>query len=121
MFRFPGFYIQRRSVRQYNMPIAAHLLGDLAEVSPSDIEDDSYYQPGDYIGKQGIEKEYENELRGVKGVQIMLRDAHGRIKGHYQNGKYDVRPQPGRTSSSDSTPSFRLSASVSWRESSVPS
>ena len=65
MFRFPGFYIQRRSVRQYNMPIAAHLLGDLAEVSPSDIEDDDYYQPGDYIGKQGIEKEYEKELRGV--------------------------------------------------------
>lgn len=96
MFRFPGFYIQRRSVRQYNMPIAAHLLGDLAEVSPSDIEDDNYYQPGDYIGKQGIEKEYEKELRGVKGVQIMLRDAHGRIKGHYQNGKYDVRPQPGK-------------------------
>lgn len=96
MFRFPGFYIQRRSIRQYNMPIAAHVLGDLAEVSESDIEDDDYYQPGDYIGKQGIEKAYEKDLRGVKGVQIMLRDAHGRIKGHYQNGEYDQRPQPGK-------------------------
>lgn len=95
MFRFPGFYIQRRSVRQYNMPIAAHVLGDLAEVSQSDIEDDNYYQPGDYIGKQGIEKAYEKDLRGVKGVQIMLRDAHGRIKGHYQNGEYDQKPGPG--------------------------
>lgn len=96
MFRFPGFYIQRRSIRQYNYPIAAHLLGDLAEVSESDIENDDYYQPGDYIGKQGIEKAYEKDLRGVKGVQIMLRDAHGRIKGHYQNGEYDQRPQPGK-------------------------
>ena len=96
MFRFPGFYIQRRSVRQYNMPIAAHVLGDLAEVSQSDIEDDNYYQPGDYIGKQGIEKAYEKDLRGVKGVQIMLRDAHGRIKGHYQNGEYDQKPVPGK-------------------------
>lgn len=96
MFRFPGFYIQKRSIRQYSQPIAAHLLGDLAEVSASDIEDDEYYQPGDYIGKQGIEKAYEKQLRGVKGVQIMLRDAHGRVKGHYQNGEYDQKPQPGK-------------------------
>ena len=53
-------------------------------------------QPGDYIGKLGIEKYYEKDLRGVKGVQILLRDAHGRIQGNYQNGKYDRRPQPGR-------------------------
>ncbi len=96
LFRFPGFYIQRRSIRQYALPIGAHVLGDLAEVSQSDIEDDNYYQPGDYIGKQGIEKAYEKDLRGVKGVQIMLRDAHGRVKGHYQNGEYDQRPQPGK-------------------------
>ena len=51
MFRFPGFYIQRRSIRQYEFPFAAHVLGDVAEVSPSDIEEDDYYQPGDYIGK----------------------------------------------------------------------
>ena len=96
LYRFPGFYVQKRSVRQYQRPIAAHVLGDVAEVSQSDIEDDDYYQPGDYIGKMGIEREYEKDLRGVKGVQILLRDAHGQIQGRYQDGKYDQRPHPGR-------------------------
>lgn len=96
IFRFPGFYVQRRSVRQYQYPYAAHVLGDVAEVSPSDIEDDDYYQPGDYIGKLGVEKYYEKQLRGEKGVQVLLRDARGRIQGKYQNGRYDRRPVAGK-------------------------
>lgn len=96
IYRFPGFYVQRRSVRQYTMPYAAHVLGDVAEVSAADIEEGSYYQPGDYIGKMGVEKSYEKQLRGEKGVQIMLRDAHGRIQGSYMNGKFDRRPVPGK-------------------------
>lgn len=96
IFRFPGFYIQKRSIRQYAYPYAAHILGDVAEVSPSDIEEDNYYQPGDYIGKMGIERSYEKELRGVKGVQILLRDAHGRIQGRYQNGELDTKPVAGK-------------------------
>lgn len=96
MFRFPGFYIQKRSVRQYNYPYAAHVLGNVAEVSQSDLDEDSSYQAGDYIGKLGVEKSYEQVLRGVKGVQILLRDAHGRIQGKYQNGKYDRQPIAGR-------------------------
>ena len=96
IYRFPGFYVQRRSVRQYTMPYAAHVLGDVAEVAEPDIEEDSYYQPGDYIGKMGVEKSYEKQLRGEKGVQIMLRDAHGRIQGSYMNGKFDRRPVPGK-------------------------
>lgn len=96
IYRFPGFYVQRRSVRQYTMPYAAHVLGDVAEVSAADIEEDSYYLPGDYIGKMGVEKSYEKQLRGEKGVQIMLRDAHGRIQGSYMNGKFDRRPVPGK-------------------------
>ena len=96
IFRFPGFYVQRRSIRQYQYKYGAHVLGDVAEVSPSDIEDDDYYQPGDYIGKLGVEKYYEKELRGEKGVQILLRDARGRIQGQYQNGKYDRRPIAGK-------------------------
>lgn len=96
IYRFPGFYVQRRSIRQYTMPYAAHVLGDVAEVSAADIEEDSYYQPGDYIGKMGVEKSYEKQLRGEKGVQIMLRDAHGRIQGSYMNGKFDRRPVPGK-------------------------
>ena len=96
MYRFPGFYVQRRSIRQYQFPYAAHVLGDVAEVSPADIEEDEYYQPGDYIGKLGIERRYEKQLRGEKGVQILLRDAHGRIQGSYQNGAFDRRPVAGK-------------------------
>ena len=96
MYRFPGFYVQRRSIRQYGYPIAAHVLGDVAEVSPADIEKDDYYQPGDYIGKLGVERSYEKQLRGEKGVQILLRDAHGRIQGRYKNGALDRRPKPGK-------------------------
>jgi penicillin-binding protein 2 len=96
MYRFPGFYVQKRSIRQYEHPFAAHILGDVAEVSPSDIEEDDYYQPGDYIGKQGVERSYERQLRGEKGIQILLRDAHGRIKGKYQNGALDQKPVPGK-------------------------
>ena len=96
MFRFPGFYVQKRTVREYTYPYAAHVLGDVGEVSQSDIEDDDYYQAGDYIGKLGIEKFYEKQLRGEKGVKIMLRDAHGRIQGSYQNGKLDQKPVAGK-------------------------
>ena len=96
MFRFPGFYVQKRSVRCYQSGMAAHVLGDVAEVSPGDIEEDDYYQPGDYIGKQGVERSYEHALRGEKGIQILLRDAHGRIQGRYQNGALDRKPKPGK-------------------------
>ena len=96
MYRFPGFYVQRRTVREYRYPYAGHVLGDVAEVSPSDIENDDYYQPGDYIGKQGVERSYEKQLRGQKGVQILLRDAHGRVQGKYMNGAYDQKPVAGK-------------------------
>ena len=96
IFRFPGFYVQKRSIRQYQYPYAAHVLGDVAEVSRSDIEASDYYQSGDYIGKLGIERSYEEQLRGEKGVQILLRDAHGRIQGSYQDGKFDRKPVAGK-------------------------
>ena len=96
MFRFPGFYVQKRTVRQYTYNMAAHLLGDVAEASPGDIEEDDYYQPGDYIGKLGIERSYEKALRGEKGIQILLRDAHGRVQGRYKNGELDHRAKPGK-------------------------
>ena len=95
-YKFPGFYIQRRSIRQYEYPNAALLLGDVAEVSPDDIKEDEYYQPGDYIGKVGVERSYEKELRGTKGVKILLRDNYGRIQGNFQNGKFDTKPIPGK-------------------------
>ena len=96
LFRFSGFYIQRRTTRQYTYNVAAHVLGDVAEVSPRDIEEDDYYRSGDFIGIQGVERSYEKVLRGEKGVEILLRDARGRIQGKYQNGAYDKRPVPGK-------------------------
>ena len=96
LFKFPGFYIQRRTIRQYNYNSAAHVLGDIAEVSKRDIEADDYYVRGDFIGKQGVERSYEKQLRGEKGVEILLRDARGRIQGRYMDGKYDKTPVPGK-------------------------
>ncbi len=97
LFRFPGFYVQRRTTRQYAYNVAAHVLGDVAEVSKRDIEADDYYRSGDFIGIQGVERSYEKELRGEKGVEILLRDAHGRIQGRYKDGALDKEPVPGKS------------------------
>lgn len=93
--KFPGFYVQARTVRNYPNPIAAHILGYIGEVTPDDLKKDDYYRPGDYIGVSGIEKSYEKELRGRKGINIIMVDVHGQDKGSYLNGKYDVSPQAG--------------------------
>lgn len=95
-FRFHGFSMRERTIRRYATEHCAHVLGDVAEVSQKEIENDEYYEPGDYIGKQGVERSYETELRGVKGVQRLLRDARGRIQGHYRNGELDIQPIPGK-------------------------
>ena len=96
LFKFPGFYIQRRIIRQYTYNAAAHVLGDIAEVSKKDIAEDDYYVRGDFIGKQGEERSYEKVLRGEKGVEILLRDARGRIQGRYMNGELDKTPVAGK-------------------------
>ena len=76
LYKFPGFYIQNRTIRQYEYPNAALVLGNIGEVNRKDIENDPYYTQGDYSGRTGIEQSYETYLRGVKGVEILLRDAH---------------------------------------------
>lgn len=96
LYKFPGFSIQRRTIRQYTYNAAAHALGDIGEVSRREMEKDDYYNRGDYIGKQGIEKSYEKYLRGEKGVEVLLRDAHGRIQGRYMNGQMDRPSVPGK-------------------------
>jgi len=96
LYRFPGFSITNRSLRRYSRPIASHALGYVAEVNRKDIEEDNYYTLGDYSGRSGIEKMYENVLRGEKGVEVLLRDVHGRIKGSYNEGKRDLAPVPGK-------------------------
>ena len=98
LFKFRGFYIQRRTIRQYSYNAAAHALGDIGEVSAKEMEADEegYYIRGDYVGKLGVEKSYEKYLRGEKGIEILLRDAHGRIQGHYMDGEYDRPSVPGK-------------------------
>ena len=95
LYHYPGFYFQTRSVRQYPLPIAAHTLGNIGEVTKPEMERDSYYKLGDYIGKSGIEKYYEKELRGEKGMKILVVDVHNREKERFMNGDYDTAPVHG--------------------------
>jgi penicillin-binding protein 2 len=95
LYLFPGFFVQKRTVREYAYPAGANILGNIREVSANDIEKDHYYRRGDYTGDLGIEKSYEVALRGVKGEEILMRDAVGRIKGKYENGIHDVAPVSG--------------------------
>ncbi len=96
LYRFPGFFIQKRILRQYNHVAAANVLGNIREVNAEDVERDDYYAAGDYTGDLGVERSYEQYLRGVKGVEILIRDARGRIQGRYENGTHDVSPISGR-------------------------
>jgi len=90
IYKFKGFYTQERTVRSYSKPIAASVLGYVGEVDTSEINRNPYYISGDYIGKSGIEKSYEEILRGKKGVKIQMVDVHNRLKGSYEEGKYDT-------------------------------
>jgi penicillin-binding protein 2 len=96
LYRFSGFFIQNRTLREYSSQSAAHLVGSMAEVTQKDLDNDDYFAQGDYTGRSGIEKSYENTLRGIKGNEILLRDAYGRIKGKYKNGIFDQAPKAGR-------------------------
>lgn len=96
LYKFPGFYIQNRTLREYTFPCAAHALGSVGEVSKGDIKKDDYYESGDYAGMNGVEKYFEKELRGTKGVEILLRDSRGRIKGRYEDGAFDKEPKSGK-------------------------
>lgn len=96
LYRYPGFFIQKRILRQYNYHSAGNILGNIREVSEADIERDPYYEPGDYCGDLGIEKSYDYHLRGIKGKEILIRDARGRIRGRYDNGARDIAPVSGR-------------------------
>ena len=93
---YRGFYIQNRTKRTYTLPIAPHTFGYIGEASPSIIEKDDYYRPGDYIGISGIEKFYEKELRGEKGLNVRVVDVHNSIQGSYKNGELDKKPIPGK-------------------------
>lgn len=96
LYRFPGFFIQKRILRQYAYNTAGNLLGNIREVNAEDVARDPYYMAGDYTGDLGIERSYEPYLRGQKGVEILIRDARGRIKGRYEDGARDIAAVSGR-------------------------
>lgn len=90
LYRLPGFYAQRRTLRKYEYPVAANVLGYVGEVSESFVAKHPYYAPGDYVGTSGIESSFEEQLRGRKGVNYLMVDVRGRVKGELYEGKYDT-------------------------------
>ena len=95
LYKFPGFELRNHTLREYKYPYAGHLLGSMGEVSQEQIDKDSYYSLGDYAGQSGVELSYEKLLRGEKGMNLLMRDSKGRIKGKYENGEYDTHPISG--------------------------
>ena len=95
LFMFPGVQIQKRTLRDYTYNAAAHVLGSVGEVNQRDIERDGYYARGDYSGRDGLERTYERQLRGEKGVEVLMRDSRGRMQGSYQNGELDRKAKAG--------------------------
>ena len=83
MFLMPGFFVQTRSLRKYPYSTASHLLGYVGEVNQRIVKSNPYYKEGDYIGVSGIEKAYEDKLRGQKGIKLLLKDVHNNIKGSF--------------------------------------
>ena len=96
MHKYNGFLVQNRVVRAYSSQLGGHILGYVSEVNQKHLEQDEYYQMGDYVGVSGIECQYEKELRGEKGQRKLYVDNKGRVQGSYRDGKFDVIPKPGK-------------------------
>lgn len=90
LYKFKGFFAQPRTLRKYPNNTAAHVLGYIGEVNDALISKNPYYRSGDYIGISGIEQSYELELRGTRGVRIVMVDVFNREKGSYKMGVYDT-------------------------------
>ena len=96
MWKYKGFYIQKRALRDYQVSNSANVFGYIAEVNQSIIKKNPYYLMGDLIGKSGIEMEYEEVLRGKKGVKYIQMDRFNRKIGPYKEGIYDTIPINGK-------------------------
>ncbi len=96
MHKYQGFYIQKRSLRDYQIDNSSNVLGYIAEVNNKIIEDKPYYQMGDLIGSAGVEQQYEKVLRGIKGVRYIQKDRFNRDIGAYKEGVFDTLPVQGR-------------------------
>ncbi len=87
---FPGFYEEETSMRYYPYPNAANILGYLSEVNAREVREDKFYKPSYNIGRAGIERYYEKELRGLKGVHYVVRSALNNDVKKYENGRFDT-------------------------------
>jgi penicillin-binding protein 2 len=96
LYRFPGFFESPTAMRTYPYANAANILGYLAEVSEEEIANDPFYKRGDLIGKAGIERFYEKELRGKKGVKYLLQDAQNNATQPYEGGRLDTLAVQGK-------------------------
>ncbi len=96
MRHFTGFYIQKRSLRYYTTNSAANVLGYISEVNETDLQNNPYYVAGELKGRTGIEKQYEEILRGRKGVMFIQKDRFNRDIGPYKDGKLDTLPEQGK-------------------------
>ncbi len=95
MYKYEGFYIQKRSLRDYQVNHSANVLGYISEVNERIIEKNPYYQMGELIGMGGVEKQYEDVLRGTKGVKYIQKDRFNRDIGPYKEGIFDTLPTRG--------------------------
>ncbi|WP_445712635.1 peptidoglycan D,D-transpeptidase FtsI family protein [Flavobacterium sp.] len=94
--KFEGFYTQKRALRDYQVKEGANIFGFITQVNEAILNKNKYYNSGDLIGKQGVEQQYEEILRGIKGVKYLLRDKHNKIIGPYKNGQFDTIAQQGK-------------------------
>ncbi|WP_339651029.1 penicillin-binding protein 2 [uncultured Maribacter sp.] len=96
MRKYKGFYIQKRSLRYYDTHSAANVLGYISEVNEGDLAVNKYYVQGELKGRTGVERYYEDLLRGRKGVQYIQKDRFNRDIGPYKEGTIDTLPEQGK-------------------------
>jgi len=93
IWKYTGFYFQKKTIRDYSFPIASNILGYTSEINPTELKNKTDYDLGEMIGRQGIEKAYEDVLRGRKGFQFFQKDRFNRIIGSYEEGSFDTTPE----------------------------
>jgi penicillin-binding protein 2 len=96
LYKYKGFFVQPRTLRRYPELVSAHSLGYIGEADDKLLQSNTYYKQGDYVGISGLEKSYEEELRGRRGVRVVMVDVHNREKGSFAEGRYDTLPVAGQ-------------------------
>lgn len=99
MVDLPGVDYEATQKRRYPSPVrASHVLGYVREIAGNDLETRKAegYRPGDLIGQRGVERVYQDELRGSLGSDFRLVNVHGQDVSPFRGGIEDVDPVKGR-------------------------